>query len=649
MNWRMMMRVAVHDCFPNHETAEKELVHRFLRALRKLNWEVVRAEISDDVMRFQPDCVIATHYTTPKATPYPTIGMMTNPPEYFDLFPNTLSNVLSYDGYLSGSDAVTRHLEDLHFSTGKQLVIDEDHFFLSSPRTSLPDNPPPARRLFYVGMRWDAGKRHGDLFQRLAAAVPLDVYGPKDRWNDLSQCYRGRVPYDGVSMIDRIRESGIALCIHSPEHLRCGLPTMRIWEAVSAGAVVITDAAEVGRAHFGDNLLYIDPQSGHDVVDQVAKHVEWVRRHPAEADRIARQAHAIFDKKYCLERQFERLPRLLARIREASGYNPIAAPATDVPAAASPVVEYIVRAGTRPTRFVRRALDSLKAQSHANISVVLVWMGNQEDLDKLLGDYRDVFVSLKVLRMAASGVRSNALWAGLRTLTAQFFGVLDDDDILHPNHVATVLQLLQGPNAAKLARSGGIRVQEEVGHYEDQSHFHGPLGDFVPESRNLIYYGPLNETNLLDGNKYVLAHSWIAARELLNESALRDPHLKVLEDLYLYSLLDEQATCAFTWRATAEWNWRSESRDNACLHEPCFLEHLHRLRMRLTYAHDKTARMPSAPPPAKKPHQVSAAEGFWNTIRQWRRMPGRVRRGIGTLWKGGPQAFFRRLRRVGTH
>ncbi len=55
-------------------------------------------------------------------------------------------------------------------------------------------------------------------------------------------------------------------------------------------------------------------------------------------------------------------------------------------------------------------------------------MGDQEDLDELIGDYRDVFLSLKVIRMAASGVRSNALWEGLRSLTAPFFGVLDDDD-----------------------------------------------------------------------------------------------------------------------------------------------------------------------------------------------------------------------------
>jgi hypothetical protein len=343
------------------------------------------------------------------------------------------------------------------------------------------------------------------------------------------------------------------------------------------------------------------------------------------------------------------LPRLLARIREASGYNPPARLVStgEAPTAALPTVEYIVRAGTRPVSFARRALDSLKAQSHPNISVVLVWMGDEKDLDELIGEYGASFVSLKVIRMKASGVRSHALWAGLRSLTAPFFAMLDDDDIVHPNHVATVLALLRGPKAAKLVRSGGIRIQEDDGHYEDQSHFHGPLGDFVPETRAMNYFGPLNEANLFDGNKYVLSNSWIAARELLDEPSLRDPHLTVLEDLYLFALLAERSPCVFTWRATAEWNWRPESRDNASLFETCFRENLERVHLRLTYAHDSNRRMPPEPP--KPPQPVSAAVGLWRTLTQLPRIPGRLKRGIATLYRKGPAAFYRRLRHVGTH
>ncbi|VTU00909.1 Glycosyl transferase family protein OS=Sulfuricella denitrificans skB26 GN=SCD_n02395 PE=4 SV=1: Glycos_transf_2 [Gemmataceae bacterium] len=641
------MRVAVHDCFPNHETAEKELVHRFLQAFRNLGWEAARAGTSDDVVRFRPDCVLATHYTTPKATEFPTVGMMTNPPEYFDLFPGSLANVLSYDAYLPGSPAVARNIEDLHHSTGKRPLIDDAYFYLSSPRTAFPERPPAGRRLFYVGTRWDAGKRHGDLFRRLAAAVPLDIYGPEDRWRDLARCYRGRVPYDGVSMIDRIREAGIALAIHSPEHLRHGIPTMRVFESLAAGAVVITDAAEFGREHFGDSVLYVDTKGGRDVVDQIAAHVTWVRDNPAAAERKARTAHGIFVERFCLERLFARLPQLVERIKEHSGYTrPKAVSAPGAPDPQPPLVEYVVRAGTRPARFARRALDALKNQSHPNIGVVLVWLGGEPDLDTLTREYRDAFLSLKVVRAEASGVRSEALWAGLGELTAPFFGVLDDDDYLHPNHVATLLPLLTGPGAARLARSGGIRVQEDPGHYEDQSYFHGPLGDFCPENRALAYWAPVSNAQLLDGNRYVLSHSWVADRGLLAREPLRDPHLPVLEDVYLYSELSARAPCAFSWRATAEWNWRSETKDNACLYETGLYDALERLRLRLTYATGWVGRLPG-PVPTKP--RVTAAQGLWRSLTQVGRLLGRIERGCGVLLKDGVGGFYRRLTRVGTH
>jgi hypothetical protein len=173
----------------------------------------------------------------------------------------------------------------------------------------------------------------------------------------------------------------------------------------------------------------------------------------------------------------------------------------------------------------------------------------------------------------------------------------------------------------------------------------------------MAYFGPINKLQLLDGDKHVLSHSWIASRELLQAGVLKDPELKVLEDLYLFAQLIEQTDCAFSWRATAEWNWRSESRDNACLSEPCFLENLERIRLRLTYAKGivwpKPAPIP-VPPPAvpvvePPPPPVSSLTGLWRSFSQLHRIPGRVRRGMAIIYRNGLLGFYQRLRRVGTH
>ncbi len=288
------MRIAVQSCFGNTPTAERELVQRLHAAACKLGWEAACCLTSTEIVQFRPDCVLASHFTSPKLTEFPTLGLMTNPPQYFRMFAGSLNNVLTYDGYLTGSARITEYLGDLLFSTGKKTPISDFFFHLSCPRTELIERDAGPRRLFYIGMRWDRG-RHGTLFERLAGAVSLDAYGPARRWDDLPGAYRGQVPFDGASVLDRIRESGAVLCIHSAEHRAWGIPTMRIWEATAAGAVVITDVADFARQHFGDALLYIDmDRPEEDVVAQIAGHMDWINRHSEEAAQLVRRAHAIF-------------------------------------------------------------------------------------------------------------------------------------------------------------------------------------------------------------------------------------------------------------------------------------------------------------------------------------------------------------------
>ncbi|GAA4247934.1 hypothetical protein GCM10022293_05360 [Azospirillum formosense] len=60
-----------------------------------------------------------------------------------------------------------------------------------------------------------------------------------------------------------------------------------------------------------------------------------------------------------------------------------------------------------------------------------------------------------------SASRSTALWRGLTQVEADAFGILDDDDALHPNHVATLLPLAMLPGPG-VAYSGSIRVWEAL-------------------------------------------------------------------------------------------------------------------------------------------------------------------------------------------
>ena len=78
------MRVAIQNTFPNSpSTAEAEWIRRCVTACERLGFEPAEVVTSDDIMRLAPDCVLATHHFSPKLTPFPTLGLMWNPPRLF--------------------------------------------------------------------------------------------------------------------------------------------------------------------------------------------------------------------------------------------------------------------------------------------------------------------------------------------------------------------------------------------------------------------------------------------------------------------------------------------------------------------------------------------------------------------------------------
>ena len=92
--------------------------------------------------------------------------------------------------------------------------------------------------------------------------------------------------------------------LHSESHHKYKIPSGRIFEAVAASAVVITDRNPFVMEHFGDSLLYIDQTlSGDEMFNQIDAHVMWIQNHPEEALEMAKRAHQIFEEKFLLEQQ----------------------------------------------------------------------------------------------------------------------------------------------------------------------------------------------------------------------------------------------------------------------------------------------------------------------------------------------------------
>ncbi|MBO7454006.1 MAG: glycosyltransferase family 1 protein [Alphaproteobacteria bacterium] len=173
-------------------------------------------------------------------------------------------------------------------------------FFFSVHSTKFCDSP--KTRLFFGGDSWDRYRSRdvAKLYKLLDNTGYFDLYGTKSFGLN---SYKGFIPYGENTILDAMRKSGVALVLHSVGHFKDDIPTARIFEAIAASTVVITDRLPFIVKNFGDSVLYIDrDKSSEEMFKQIDAHMKWILSHPQKAIELARQSHEIFLKNFTLER-----------------------------------------------------------------------------------------------------------------------------------------------------------------------------------------------------------------------------------------------------------------------------------------------------------------------------------------------------------
>ena len=166
-------------------------------------------------------------------------------------------------------------------------------------------------KLFYCGANWDKKRSTGEyrkMFIELDKTNYLDVYGLKNKWTHTPNSYGGYVPFDGFSLLDKMKKCGIVLILHSEELFNGEAMTSRIFEASAASCVSISDPHPFIKKYFCDNVLYVDQtQKGEALFDQVNKYVLWVKENPEEAEKMVHNCYQIAAEQFSLESQMETL------------------------------------------------------------------------------------------------------------------------------------------------------------------------------------------------------------------------------------------------------------------------------------------------------------------------------------------------------
>lgn len=177
-------------------------------------------------------------------------------------------------------------------------------------------------KLFYVGML----KRYGKLLAELEKQNLIDIYGPKHAfgispWADFKS-YRGSIPFDGKTIIQKMHDAGIVLALHSKSHNREGFVSNRIFEAAAAGAIIIADDNQFIRKYFGDSVYYLDifaPLAEQE--KRLSSILVEIFHHKTQAFEKAKRAQKIFLEKLSLDNQVDAFLEFIANTKKVRQYN----------------------------------------------------------------------------------------------------------------------------------------------------------------------------------------------------------------------------------------------------------------------------------------------------------------------------------------
>jgi len=525
--------------------ATREALARTTLVARRVGIDVRWFVKSEDVVDYEPDCVLAWSCQDAKLTPFPTYGVLTPPADQYTRTRRFIRNVLTYDASLTLSDATRRWVSDLAFGARK-FSCPTARFGCTVPRTVF--SPGSGSSLAYVGSTPDA--RTAAVIDSITRTEAVTVRGAQGSWAALGHD-RADLPvsFDGESLLSVYREAGIGLDL-TPVAGRDGLPSLRLLEIVAGSAPAITLDSPETRRVFGDALFYVpDIADADDLAAHVLEQIARIRDNRREAIERAHAAHDVVMTQFAMDALFANLIEMHDRVLVEKGYRPDPDPAAE---GALPSATYIMRTGGgRSLSLIRRALDSMVAQQYPGLRALLVLFRPMQEAEQLKAEYPSLDIEVVD---DFGGLRSTAICAGMRHVKTDLFGLLDDDDVLSPNHVRMLVKALAYHNGrswrgkVRMAYSGSLELGETHPRAE-----HADYTDAYAltrrERRVMEHYRTYSTTQMSQHGWYLI-NTWLASRDLIDDELLDDPRIHTCEDLYVALQLAQRTFLAFSGEVT---------------------------------------------------------------------------------------------------
>ncbi len=253
---------------------------------------------------FKPDFHLAMSFHVNVDIPNPKVMYISIPPEYYiDKVKDNYSDIKHYTNIIDINlvNSTNDWLEPILYKKVNRyygIVGVPANIYKSSPHN----------KLLLFGSLW--GRKTDNLYSAIKELSKQDyMYFIKHNYLILNEGEPQKFsePAEGLKPLqERLNQYGIGLCAHSRYHVKAGIPSSRMFEIISSGALAISDMNPFVIRFFGDNVFYFDQTaSAEDIYKQIDSHVRWAQTHPKEADQMARNAHKILQDHFTTEKFVE--------------------------------------------------------------------------------------------------------------------------------------------------------------------------------------------------------------------------------------------------------------------------------------------------------------------------------------------------------
>lgn len=204
-------------------------------------------------------------------------------------------------------------------------------------------------------------------------------------------------------------------------------------------------------------------------------------------------------------------------------------------------ISIVVRTWNRPL-LLRQALKSLTLNRYRPLEVILVNDGGTPP-EIAAGDYP---FDLVPVELEENRGRSAAAQAGVEAATGEYVGFLDDDDLLAPEHLATLSAAIQAPGVEV------VYADAAVGVYTLDNDEPGSEPGWRLQERRLPYSRDFDPRILLLDN-YIPFNTLLIDRRLLVSVGAFDPSLPFMEDWDMLIRLAERTAFHHLRQVTCEY------------------------------------------------------------------------------------------------